>query len=73
MVRPLKDKTLAYLLLLAWFLGVGGVHRLYLGKWVTGIIWLLTLGLFGIGQFIDLFLTSGMVDRENARRIAEGY
>lgn len=57
----------AYLCWLACFFGFCGIHRFYLGKPVTGLIWLFTLGLLGIGQFIDLFLIPGMVDRNNAR------
>ncbi len=63
--RPVKDKLLAYVL---WFfLGLLGAHRFYLGKWGTGLLWLLTGGIFGVGWLLDLFLTSGMVDRVNAR------
>ena len=36
------------------FLGVFGVHRFYLGKWVTGLIWLFSGALFGIGYLWDL-------------------
>jgi TM2 domain-containing membrane protein YozV len=38
------------------FLGIFGAHRLYLSKWVTAIIWLLTGGLFLLGYLYD-FLT----------------
>lgn len=48
-----SDKSLVVSLLLLLFLGVFGVHRMYLGKWGTGIIFLLTGGLFGIGIIYD--------------------
>lgn len=43
-------------LLLAIFLGYFGIHRFYAGKVGTGIIWLFTGGLFGIGCIIDIVL-----------------
>lgn len=45
--------------------GVCGVHRLYNRKPLSGILWLITFGFFGIGQLIDLFLIPGMVEEAN--------
>ena len=45
------DYTLAWLLLT--FFGVLGVHRMYMGKWISGIIYLLTGGIFLIGYVYD--------------------
>jgi hypothetical protein len=45
--------------------GLAGMHRFYLRKPVTGVIWLLTWGLFGIGQFVDLLRLRDMVEDEN--------
>ncbi|MGN0818878.1 MAG: NINE protein [Christensenellaceae bacterium] len=49
-----KNKWVA--LILCFFFGCLGIHRFYEGKIGTGILWFLTLGLFGIGAFIDFFI-----------------
>lgn len=68
MVSPFK-RVWALLFSGGIFLGIGGVHRFYVGKIGTGILWLLTWGLFGIGQFIDIImiLTGRFKDRYGRR------
>lgn len=43
-------------LLLCLFIGVFGIHRFYVGKIGTGIIWLFTFGFFGIGALFDFIM-----------------
>jgi TM2 domain-containing membrane protein YozV len=62
------SKVIGYIL---WIFGFTGSHRFYYGKPVTGIIWFFTLGLFGIGWLIDLFLIPGM-DRKADRKYQAG-
>ncbi|BAY24155.1 TM2 domain-containing protein [Calothrix sp. NIES-2100] len=52
----------SYLLCAVGFVGIGGLHRLYNGKIFTGFLWLFSGGLFGVGQFVDLFLIPRMVE-----------
>jgi TM2 domain-containing membrane protein YozV len=56
---------------LLWIFGFTGAHRFYYGRQISGIIWLLTLGLLGIGWFIDLFLIPSM-DRAASRQYRTG-
>lgn len=64
----MKRNLIAYLLWFVGGLGILGLHRFYLGRWVTGLIWLLTGGVFFIGALIDLFLIPEMVQVENLSR-----
>jgi len=57
----------AFLLWLSCVFGVCGVHRFYLGKPVTGLIYLLTFGLLGVGQIVDLFTMRDMVLLANTK------
>lgn len=64
----MKSTAVTYLL---WFLGgfgVLGLQRFYLGRWVSGLIWLFTGGVFVIGAIIDLFVIPEMVRVENLSR-----
>lgn len=57
----------AYVLWLGGLLGLAGLHRLYNGEIRTGILWLCTWGLFGVGQVADLVLIPKMVETHNER------
>lgn len=51
--------------LLLTFLGVFGVHRFYLGKWFTGILYLLTGAVFGLGWLLDFCTLNAQVHERN--------
>lgn len=64
----MKSTFISYLLCLVGFITpFGGLHRFYLGKNGTGVLYLLTWGFLGIGTFIDLFRLPGMVENENLK------
>lgn len=51
----------AYLLWLPSVFGIAGLHRLYLGKYISGIIYLFTGGLCGLGTLYDLVTMRSLV------------
>jgi TM2 domain-containing membrane protein YozV len=65
-----QERTVGWALLL-WLpcvFGVSGLHRFYTGRYISGLIWMLTGGLCGVGQVIDLFFISRMVSDHNDGR-----
>ena len=68
MNRDTHSIGIGYLL---WIFGFTGAHRFYFGKPLTGLIWLCTFGVFGIGWIIDAFLIPSM-DREADIKFTEG-
>jgi TM2 domain-containing membrane protein YozV len=55
--------------LLLTFLGVFGIHKFYLEKWLLGILYLCTFGFLGLGYLYDLWTLNGQVDEINRRAL----
>jgi TM2 domain-containing membrane protein YozV len=53
--------------ILLTFLGLFGVHRMYMGKWFTGILYLLTGGLFLIGYIYDYWTLNDQLSEINSQ------
>lgn len=53
--------------ILLTFLGVFGIHRFYMGKWLTGLLYLLTVGVFMLGVLYDFCTLNGQLREVNAR------
>jgi TM2 domain-containing membrane protein YozV len=62
-VRGPINYSVAWILLT--FLGFFGIHRFYMGKWGTGLLYLLTLGLFGLGILYDYWTLNGQISERN--------
>lgn len=58
------DYNVAWLLLT--FLGLFGIHRMYMGKWITGILYLLTAAFLGIGLIYDFWTLNDQITIANA-------
>lgn len=70
--RPgLMDYTVAWLLLT--FLGFFGIHRMYLGKWPSGLLFLVTAGLFGFGVLFDFWTLNDQVSAINNGAATQGF
>ena len=57
------DYNVAWILLT--FVGLLGIHRMYLDKWITGILYLLTGGLFLLGILYDYWTLNDQISDEN--------
>jgi len=52
--------------ILVTFLGLFGIHRFYMGKWFTGIVYLLSGGIFGFGYLYDLWTLNDQISLINS-------
>ncbi|SHI55341.1 TM2 domain-containing membrane protein YozV [Malonomonas rubra DSM 5091] len=59
------DYTVAWVL--HTFLGIFGIHRMYMGKWISGIIYFLTGAVFGIGYLYDFWTLNDQVSELNSQ------
>jgi len=67
-----RSVGLTYVFWAMGLFGLNGIHRFYCRKPVSGGIWLMSLGLVGIGQMVDLFLIPGMVEEANRPLLQRG-
>ncbi|MFT4175267.1 MAG: TM2 domain-containing protein [Luteolibacter sp.] len=67
-----KFKSGTYDYSVAWllqtFLGLFGLHRFYIGKIWTGVLWLFTGGFFVIGWLYDFCTLNQQISEANGRR-----
>lgn len=59
------DYNLAWIFLV--FLGLFGVHRMYQGKWISGILYLFTGGFFMLGVLYDFWTLNDQISVGNAQ------
>ena len=71
--RESRSVGTAYLLWIPSMFGVAGLHRFYTGHWGTGLLWLFTGGLCGVGSVVDLFLIPEQVRTFNRLARIEGH
>jgi len=57
------DYSIAWILLT--FLGIFGLHRMYMGKWISGIVYFLTGGIFLLGVLYDFWTLNDQVSIRN--------
>lgn len=58
------DYNAAWILLT--FLGLLGIHRMYMGKWLTGLLYLVTGAIVGIGYLYDYWTLNDQITLINS-------
>lgn len=66
---PISPKSKMITLILSIFLGYLGIHRFYVGKIGSGIVWMFTVGLFGIGWIYDIIKILSGTFTDGAKRV----
>ncbi len=64
-----SEKSFIATLILCVFFGCFGAHRFYVGKIGTGLIWLFTFGLFGVGYVSDIILITAQAFEDKHENI----
>mgnify|MGYP001081149824 CR=1 FL=1 len=59
------DYNISWILLT--FAGYLGLHRFYMRKWITGLIYLVSVGLFGIGIIYDFWTLNDQISEINSK------
>lgn len=62
-----KHTSIAYLLWGLGFVGICGLHRMYLGQYQLGTAMLFTFGLCGVGQLVDVAVINKVVQEANSK------
>ncbi len=57
----------------AYFVGIAGIHRFYLGKIGTGILMLITLGALGIWTLVDFILAVAGVMKDKEGKVIKNW
>lgn len=65
--EAVSNTAISYLFWTAGLFGFCGLHRLYNGKIASGLLWMTTFGLLGIGQFVDLAYIPDMAEARSKR------
>ena len=66
-----RSLALTYLLWCLALVGICGMQRFYNRRPISGLLWLFTLGLCGLGQLLDLLLIPGLVRHANRALLRE--
>jgi hypothetical protein len=67
-----KSKTISAVLCALGFFGISGLHRFYTGHILSGILYLCTYGLFGIGNIVDLIkIINGSFTDNHGRKLKD--